>query len=153
MQRLLALISRDGVECLNRTALDEAPGLHNVLVALADRGDLHLPVMYLQMFADCVDTPPVAKPAVPPVVQVEELTVQVEELTAREREILDLLRGGISNREISQACGLAVTTIKWHIKNIFAKLNVSTRAEAIVLVNRAPERFGIRRSESGRVSG
>ena len=142
LQRLQALVSRDGVECLNRTALDEAPGFHNVLLALADRGELELPDMYRQMFAGFVDVPLIKGKG-----QARSAPVHVEELTAREREILDLLRGGISNREISEACGLAVTTIKWHVKNIFAKLNVSSRAEAIVLANRTPERFGISQSD------
>ena len=66
----------------------------------------------------------------------------IERLTLREKDILDLLRTGISNKEISQQSGVAVTTIKWHIKNIFGKLKVSSRAEAIVMANREPERFG-----------
>ena len=82
--------------------------------------------------------------------QVEEIgaaagdNAAIDRLTTRETDILDLLRQGISNKEISEQSGVAVTTIKWHIKNIFGKLKVGSRAEAIVMANRAPERFGFK---------
>ena len=52
-------------------------------------------------------------------------------LTAREVEILDLVADGRTNREIAQACFLAEKTVKNHINRIFAKLAVTTRAEAV----------------------
>ena len=52
-------------------------------------------------------------------------------LTAREVEILDLVADGRTNREIAQTCFLAEKTVKNHINRIFAKLAVTTRAEAV----------------------
>lgn len=52
-------------------------------------------------------------------------------LTAREVEILDLVADGRTNREIARACFLAEKTVKNHINRIFAKLAVTTRAEAV----------------------
>ncbi len=54
------------------------------------------------------------------------------ELTPREREVLDLIATGIGNAAIAGRLGLAPNTVSNHISNIFAKLRVASRAEAIV---------------------
>jgi DNA-binding CsgD family transcriptional regulator len=54
------------------------------------------------------------------------------ELTPREREVLALIAGGLGNATIAARLGLATATVGNHITNIFAKLQVATRAEAIV---------------------
>ncbi|WP_236720913.1 LuxR C-terminal-related transcriptional regulator [Paraburkholderia phytofirmans] len=51
-------------------------------------------------------------------------------LSAREIEILDHIARGLSNKEIGRALRVAPETVKWHLKNIFEKLNVSSRVEA-----------------------
>ncbi|MEX3930120.1 LuxR C-terminal-related transcriptional regulator [Paraburkholderia sp. BR10936] len=51
-------------------------------------------------------------------------------LSAREIEILDHIARGLSNKEIGRALRVAPETVKWHLKNIFEKLNVSSRLEA-----------------------
>ncbi|MCB1837738.1 MAG: response regulator transcription factor, partial [Alcanivoracaceae bacterium] len=141
--RLKQLVERYGIECLNRTALDEAPGLYQVIQHAASQQQVLLPPLYLEMFASVI-----ARAAI--VVEKPKEEAPVEALTEREKDILNLLRKGISNREIGELSGLAVTTIKWHIKNIFAKLGVTSRAEAIVMANRSPARFGIKEQRSER---
>jgi DNA-binding NarL/FixJ family response regulator len=59
-------------------------------------------------------------------------------LTAREAEILDLVAEGRTNREIATSCFLAEKTVKNHINRVFAKLGVTTRAEAVSLWLRPP---------------
>jgi DNA-binding NarL/FixJ family response regulator len=54
------------------------------------------------------------------------------ELTPREREVLDLIAAGLPNATIATRLGLAGKTVGNHISTIFAKLQVATRAEAIV---------------------
>jgi DNA-binding NarL/FixJ family response regulator len=54
------------------------------------------------------------------------------ELTVREREILDLIARGENNAEIAQRLVLSPHTIRNHISNIFSKLQVADRAEAII---------------------
>jgi DNA-binding NarL/FixJ family response regulator len=54
------------------------------------------------------------------------------ELTPREREVLTLIASGLSNAAIAGRLGLAANTVGNHISNIFAKLQVASRAEAIV---------------------
>lgn len=54
------------------------------------------------------------------------------ELTPREREVLDLIAAGLPNAAIATRLGLAGKTVGNHISTIFAKLQVATRAEAII---------------------
>ncbi len=54
----------------------------------------------------------------------------VDGLTAREAELLELLSGGLSNKEIAQKTNLAVGTVRNHLENIFRKLHVRCRTEA-----------------------
>jgi DNA-binding NarL/FixJ family response regulator len=54
------------------------------------------------------------------------------ELTDREREILDLVARGTTNAAISQRLVLSQKTVRNHVSNIFNKLRVSDRGEAIV---------------------
>lgn len=56
----------------------------------------------------------------------------VELLTPREQEVLKLLMEGKSNREIADALVVEVATVKWYNKNIYRKLNVRSRVQAIV---------------------
>ena len=59
---------------------------------------------------------------------VEELS---EPLTAREREVLELLSQGFSNRLIAGELHISEHTVKFHISSLYAKLAVSNRAEAV----------------------
>ena len=61
----------------------------------------------------------------------DRLTPLAEPLTRREREILSRLAGNLYNREIAEALTLAPNSIKWYTRQIYAKLGVSSRQEAI----------------------
>jgi DNA-binding NarL/FixJ family response regulator len=54
-----------------------------------------------------------------------------EELSGRELEILCLMAKGAANKEISAQLGIAQSTVKTHISNIFQKLGVNDRTEAV----------------------
>ena len=56
----------------------------------------------------------------------------VESLTVREQEILALIVAGRSNKQIAQDLYVELTTIKWYITQIYKKLNVRSRMQAIV---------------------
>src|SRR5689334_3931201 len=57
--------------------------------------------------------------------------IYVEPMTPREQEVLLLLSEGLSDREIAARLFLSVGTVKWHIKNIYAKLGVDRRTQAV----------------------
>jgi DNA-binding NarL/FixJ family response regulator len=59
------------------------------------------------------------------------------ELTQREREILHLIATGASNAAIAQQLNLSAKTVSNYVSNIFAKLQVADRAEAIVKARNA----------------
>jgi DNA-binding NarL/FixJ family response regulator len=52
-------------------------------------------------------------------------------LTPREREVLALLSEGRPNKDIARHLDLREITVKYHLKNIYRKLNVSNRAQAV----------------------
>jgi DNA-binding NarL/FixJ family response regulator len=54
-----------------------------------------------------------------------------EPLTAREREVLELLGRGLSNRLIARELHISEHTVKFHISSLYAKLGVNNRAEAV----------------------
>ena len=54
-----------------------------------------------------------------------------EPLTAREREVLELLGRGLSNKMIAKELHISEHTVKFHISSIYTKLGVASRTEAI----------------------
>jgi DNA-binding NarL/FixJ family response regulator len=59
------------------------------------------------------------------------------ELTDREREILNLIASGASNAAIAERLFLSPKTVRNHVSNIFSKLQVADRAQAIVRARKA----------------
>ncbi len=55
----------------------------------------------------------------------------VEPLSERELEILQLIAAGRSNEEIAQTLVIAIGTVKKHINNIYGKLGVQSRTQAL----------------------
>lgn len=62
-----------------------------------------------------------------------DLTKEFVSLTTREQTILQALSKGYSNEQIAKNLVLSTLTVKTHVKNIFKKLNVSNRTEAILI--------------------
>jgi two-component system nitrate/nitrite response regulator NarL len=58
----------------------------------------------------------------------------IHSLSPREREILDHVARGASNKEVARALGIAETTVKIHMQHILRKLNLSSRVQAAVYV-------------------
>ena len=55
----------------------------------------------------------------------------VDSLTKRELEILILIAAGLKNKEIAEQLVISLNTVLYHIKNIYSKLGVNKRTQAI----------------------
>jgi DNA-binding NarL/FixJ family response regulator len=71
----------------------------------------------------------VAKPTVPRRV--------IADLSEREMELLALMAQGRSNQEIAEQLGLTLKTVRNHVSNIFSKLQVADRAQAVIRAREA----------------
>lgn len=65
----------------------------------------------------------------------------LDELTEREREILEKLAAGLSNKEIGQQLHLSEKTVKHYMTNILQKLQVRNRVEAALMAQREGEKI------------
>jgi DNA-binding NarL/FixJ family response regulator len=63
-------------------------------------------------------------------------SISLEPLTSREEEVLHLVVEGLCNKAIGRRLGIAVGTVKSHLKSTFDKLNVESRTQAIAVVER-----------------
>ena len=61
------------------------------------------------------------------------MQILIEPLTTRELEVLKLIEAGHSNQDISEKLFISITTVKRHISNIYAKLGVKSRTQAIAI--------------------
>lgn len=80
------------------------------------------------------DNPPAALSAAPlrsPVVQQSAIAALVEPLSEREIEVLHLIATGLQNREIAAKMTVTISTVKTHINNIYRKLDVTNRVQAL----------------------
>lgn len=89
--------------------------LVNAVKTLADGGFVAEPVVMKQLNKGLADVP------------------VVEDLTEKERQILKLLAGGFSNKEIANSIFLAEGTVKNHVSNILSKLNTRDRTRAVLI--------------------
>lgn len=122
---LRQLIIQYGLSNFSRSLFDEAPGFAGELVHLNPQALADIPDKYRATYAEffCLERAPKAP--------INDLT---NILTDKEKQVLNGLLSGLSNSQISQRTGAALSTTKWHLKNIYVKLNVSNRTEAILSV-------------------
>jgi len=74
-------------------------------------------------------------------------------LTKREWEVVKLLQQGKSNKLIALSLGISDRTVEFHLKNIYAKLQVSSRIELILKLGIAPGKLEIEEPGSSTVAG
>ncbi|MBM7063005.1 AAA family ATPase [Pseudomonas sp. UL073] len=110
---------------LVRTFLDEGPAVQRLLASVAEQLPSDRQRDYVQMLlarfgqgklAHAVEADGAAAPAV---------------LTPRELAILQLIGKAMSNKLVALTLNISLETVKWNLKNIYAKLGVSSRYDAI----------------------
>jgi LuxR family maltose regulon positive regulatory protein len=72
-------------------------------------------------------------PPVLPLAAPDPSLLALDPLSSRERDVLRLIAAGLSNQDIAAALVVAPSTIHWHLKNIYSKLNVRSRTQAALL--------------------
>lgn len=123
LRALLQLVQHYGIVNINRSVFDEAPGFAEAVLGLLQSGQLEVPEKYRETYAEFLLAESTAPAPTPDLTSL---------LTGKEVEIFDCLLSGLSNTEISARMGIALSTTKWHLKNIYSKLNLSSRTEAIL---------------------
>jgi LuxR family maltose regulon positive regulatory protein len=117
LERALSLAEPEGYI---RTFVDEGAPLAHLLHQAASRSITSTYIRkLLAAFSEATDT----VPAMPQPL--------VEPLTERELEVLALIAAGMTNQESAQKLMITVGTVKRHLHNIYSKLNVSHRTQAI----------------------
>jgi len=96
------------------------------------------PAVLARMMGHFSTRPPVP-PARPP---------GYDDLSEREREVLAMIGAGRSNTEIAEALVISMSTVKTHVRHVFAKLGLRDRAQAVVAAHDA----GLRGAEPPRLS-
>jgi len=64
--------------------------------------------------------------------RINRLAVEGGHLTPKEEEIVELLCKGLSNKEIARILGTSDNTVKWHLKNLFQRFDVTSRSDLAV---------------------
>lgn len=113
-------LKRAGTGGYVRTFVDEGEPIKRLLRRMATGGAApHVVSKLLAALGELIDeTVPASQPL-------------VEALTAREREVLHLIADGATNRQIATALVISIHTVKKHISNIYGKLGVGNRTQAL----------------------
>ncbi|KAA3661883.1 MAG: DNA-binding response regulator [Chloroflexi bacterium] len=118
LAEIVSLLQAGAAGCLSRNAT--IADLSRAIIATG-RGEIVLP-------------PTLAAQALTALARGEILQKQpeVDALTSRESDVLHLLAKGLTNKDIAQTLFLSVRTVEAHLRNIYGKLRVSSRTEAVL---------------------
>lgn len=76
--------------------------------------------------------------------EVLETREKIPTLSPREREVLHLITGGLTNVQISISLSISLETVRWHVRRVFRKIGARSRAQAIELA----QKLGFQRQRS-----
>lgn len=125
--QVLALVTkpadaRDWLDAGAAGCILETAAVEELLGALRQvaRGELFLSPPIVQQLVSCVKA------------RAATSEPDAEPLTDRERDVLQLLTQGLGNKDIAQQLYLSVRTVEGHLANIYSKLHVKSRTEAVL---------------------
>jgi LuxR family transcriptional regulator, maltose regulon positive regulatory protein len=136
-RRMREAVTRAAGPGFVRCFLDEGTVVETLLRSLfSSRSEVNDPVgSFGRKLLDSLEREPnyVAQPNVieVEVLDEEDSLAPPESLNAREREILNLVSLGLSNKEIAHRLSLAEASVKWHLQQVFTKLDVRRRIGAV----------------------
>jgi len=112
-----------------RSLIDEGPLFQDVVAFCRDRIPSWNTDGEISFFVDRImmSSTPVSLGKGP-----QQFPRRLPQFSSREADVVRLLSSGQSNRDVSHALSMAPDTVKWHLKNIFSKLNVSNRTQAVL---------------------
>lgn len=122
-QQLLETLRQGHRLGLVRSLLDVSPQVVQMLQSLLDNHALE-PVIQFYVQRLLLAAQPQQSPAT-------RATLPIETLSEREAEVLQLMAQAMTNKKIARILGVSPETVKWHLKNVFGKLGVTGRDEAI----------------------
>jgi LuxR family maltose regulon positive regulatory protein len=127
VEKTAAALSLAGPMGLVRTFVDHGPGMAGLLrdVAAREQGSTYV----ARLLGAFRDDSPRGRASSPPAVPASQPLI--EPLRQREIEVLRHIASGRSNREIADEMVLAESTVKWYLRNIYEKLNVHRRTQAL----------------------
>jgi len=117
LSQIVAFLQVGAAGVLSRNA--SVPELTQALVA-AGRGEIVLPPALAARTLAALARGEVHQPR------------RIETLTDRERDVLALLAQGLTNKDIAQTLFLSVRTVEAHLHNIYGKLDITSRTEAVL---------------------
>jgi LuxR family maltose regulon positive regulatory protein len=125
MERALSIAAPEG---LMRSFLDQGPEMARLVYEAADRG---LAPGFTGRLLAAFDLEKEGEEAVSDVRADTGLEEMIEPLSKREIEVLQLIAAGLSNRQVAQKLYLSMSTVKAHTYNIYSKLGVHSRTQAV----------------------
>ncbi len=114
-------------EGLIRTIVEQGPGVHKLLLSFAPDADQVGYVDDLLAMTTLIVAP----------ISVEPAPILVEPLSSREVTVLRYLCSRLTYREIAAALYVSLNTLKTHVKNVYRKLGVATREDAVAAGRRS----------------
>lgn len=106
--------------------------LHASLASLPRLAGPDATVAHLErLLREAGEAAPAAGPAPDP-----DLAALIASLSEKERRLLQFLARGLSNKDLADRLSVSTNTVKWHLRNIFEKLQITNRVQAISLARR-----------------
>lgn len=128
---ILEILRRGNRLGLVRSLLDTSPEALDVIVEVMQKQP-HEPVLTFYLARLQAAQHPRVHPPTRPASRA--LPPGTDQLSEREAKVMHLLAQALPNKKIARTMGISPETVKWHLKNIYGKLGVSSRDEAVARV-------------------